>query len=220
MNIFFDNRFNEKRRTLIESLRRKGINDEKVLEVMSQIPREIFVHHSFINRSYEDTALPIDCNQTISQPYTVAYMTALLNVKPNSKILEIGTGSGYQACILKMLGARVYTIERIPELYENTKDLFNKLNLSIFTKLGDGTLGWLQFAPYDGIIITAGAPVVPASLQSQLAISGVMIIPIGDRESQDMCIIKRIDKDTFEEKKIDKFKFVPLIGKEGWTETK
>ncbi len=209
-------KFNEQRRLLIDSLRKKGNLDSRVLEVMASLPREQFVNPAFSSRSYEDNALPIAANQTISQPYTVAYMTSLLNIKTGDKILEIGTGSGYQACVLSLLGARVFTVERIPELYESAKRIFRQFNMNINSRLADGSLGWRDFAPYSSIIITAAAPVIPSQMLEQLDIGGKMVVPVGNRENQVMNIITRIDKDNFDEKKTDNFKFVPLIGKEGW----
>ncbi|MGA2298867.1 MAG: protein-L-isoaspartate(D-aspartate) O-methyltransferase [FCB group bacterium] len=208
--------FNEKRRILIESLRRKGIDDELVLDAMNRLPREKFVNPSFINNAYEDNALPIDCGQTISQPYTVAYMTSLLNIQTNDKVLEIGTGSGYQAAVLSLLGAKVFTVERIPELTEQARKIFKELGLSVNTRIGDGTLGWKEFAPYKGIIITAAAPKVPQNILSQLDIGGIMVVPIGDKSVQTMYIVEKVNENKYKESRSDSFKFVPLIGKEGW----
>jgi len=210
------NQYKNQRHHLVKILRKKGISDEKVLEAISYLPRELYVKPSFINRAYEDTALPIDCSQTISQPYTVAFMTSLLNIKHNDKILEIGTGSGYQASLLYMLGAKVYSIERIQEILDNTKNIFKEIGVKITTRLGDGSLGWSEFEPYNGIIVTAGAPFIPKKLKEQLAIGGKLIIPIGEMDSQTMYIITRISETEFEELERDRFKFVPLIGKDGW----
>ena len=215
-NFFVLSFFNEKRRILIESLRRKGIEDELVLDAMNRLPREKFVNPSFINNAYEDNALPIDCGQTISQPYTVAYMTSLLNVQANDKVLEIGTGSGYQAALLSLLGAKVFTVERISELCEQARKIFKELKLSINTQIGDGTLGWKEFAPYKGIIITAAAPKVPQNILSQLDIGGIMVVPIGDKSLQTMYVVEKVNENKFKESRSDSFKFVPLIGKEGW----
>jgi protein-L-isoaspartate(D-aspartate) O-methyltransferase len=208
----------EQRLHLVEQIKRKGITDPEVLAAIAFVPREYFVHPSFVNRSYEDTALPIDCNQTISQPYTVAYMTQLLNVKEGSKILEIGTGSGYQATILKVLGAKVFSIERIPELYHELLTLFGNLKINVNLKLGDGTLGWKQYAPYKGIVVTAAAPFIPHSLEDQLSVGGRLVIPVGDKDGQLMHLVERVDHKTFRDTELDDFKFVPLIGKQGWSE--
>lgn len=211
-----DTRFNEQKRVLIELLKTKGIKDTSVLNAIMTVPRERFIIPAFMSRAYEDSALPIDDNQTISQPYTVAYMTECLQVKKNDKILEIGTGSGYQAAILSIMGAKIFTIERIQSLYTKSKDLFKQLNLPINSRLSDGTLGWREMGPFDCIIITAGAPDVPNTLLSQLKINGRMVAPIGDRINQDMVLIIRKSESEFEKKVLDKFQFVPLIGKEGW----
>ena len=209
-------KFKEQRRQLIESLHRRPELSTDVINAMSVLPREIFVPKAFINRAYEDSALPIDNNQTISQPYTVAYQTTLLKIKQGDKVLEIGTGSGYQASVLFLLGARVYTVERITELYEQARELFTKLDLKIKTRLGDGTIGWNEYAPYDSIIVTAAAPDVPSSLIEQLSIGGKLVIPVGDKYSQEMYCIEKISNEESNIHKSDRFKFVPLIGKEGW----
>lgn len=214
-NLPNDSRFKERRNYLIKHLRAKGIS-EIVLDALSKLSRERFIQPGLENRAYEDTALPIDCQQTISQPFTVAFMTDKLNVQEGDKVLEIGTGSGYQAALLFLMGAKVFTVERIPELYEKANELFKQWGFNINTRLGDGSLGWKEFAPYDGIIVTAAAPDVPKPLLEQLAIGGRMVIPIGDLSSQDMYTIIRISDDEYE-KDVDKsFKFVPLIGKKGW----
>jgi protein-L-isoaspartate(D-aspartate) O-methyltransferase len=212
------NAYKEKRRQLIDSLRRNPELDPYVLDAMELLPRELFVSPAFINRTYEDSALPIDCSQTISQPYTVAYMTSALRVRPNDKILEIGTGSGYQAALLHILGARVYTIERHEKLYNQSKALFAKLGMNIQSRLGDGTLGWREYSPYQSIITTAAAPQAPRPLIEQLGIGGRLVIPIGDKDQQTMHIIERVSKDEWREEKTDAFKFVPLIGREGWAQ--
>jgi protein-L-isoaspartate(D-aspartate) O-methyltransferase len=213
---FQSNLLKEKRRQLIDSLRKKCELNQTVLDAMEQIPRELFVSPALAARSYEDNALPIECGQTISQPYTVAYQTTLLDVHKGDKILEIGTGSGYQSALLYVLGAKVFSIERFAELNEQAKKIFRLLNLSINTRVGDGTIGWREFSPYDCIIITAAAPEVPQSLLEQLTIGGRMVVPVGDRDSQVMHLMVRVAQDEYEEIKRDRFKFVPLIGKEGW----
>lgn len=210
------NRFKEARFQLVDKLRQRGIRDERILSAMNKIPRELFVDSAFVTQAYEDIALPIDCNQTISQPYTVAFMTQCLNLKEGSKVLEIGTGSGYQATLLYLMGMRVYTIERIYELYIKAKNLFEKLGVEVTSKWGDGSLGWKEFAPYDGIIVTAAAPKVPEPLLEQLAINGRLVIPVGDRSYQAMYIITKIGEDQFREEQEHYFKFVPLIGEKGW----
>jgi protein-L-isoaspartate(D-aspartate) O-methyltransferase len=207
---YFSNRMG-----LVEGLRQKGIKDENVLKAISVIEREKFVSDALAHRAYEDVALPIGSAQTISQPYTVAVMTESLNIKPGDKILEIGTGSGYQAAILHAMGAKVFTIERISDLGLETRKLFDKLNLKIITRIGDGSIGWSEFAPYNGIIITAAAPDAPKSLLKQLCNGGRLVAPIGDLDSQDIYIFERKGDDYLTTKEYG-FKFVPLIGKEGW----
>lgn len=203
------------RQQLLELLRKKGITDNTVIEAMARVPRHDFVQGVFRDRAYEDSALPISCMQTISQPYTVAFMTQLLRVRRGDKVLEIGTGSGYQACILAELGARVFTIERHFDLLEESRARFEALGYNIASKVGDGSVGWSQFAPYDGIIVTAGAPDVPQSLLRQMADGGRLVIPIGNEQTQSMFLVERRG-DEFVHLRSEGFKFVPLIGKEGW----
>ena len=200
---------------MISLIKSRGIKDEILISAMQKVRREDFISQPFKLRAYEDCALPIGENQTISQPYTVAVMTESLKIFRGAKILEIGTGSGYQATILAEMGAKVFTIERHLELHSKAKEIFSKLNLPIISKFGDGTLGWKECAPFDGIIVTAGAPIVPDNLKLQLAINGRLVIPVGGSDSQDILIIERNEKD-FTTTKICGFKFVPLIGKEGW----
>ncbi len=208
--------FAAKRMQLIKSLQSKGIKDEKVLKAMAKLPRELFVAPAYFDRAYEDSALPLSDGQTISQPYTVAYMTSLLNVRKGDRILEIGTGSGYQAALLNLMGADVYSIERIAGLQNRAKKIFEMLEMEITLTVGDGTIGWEEFAPYDGIIITAGAPRIPDKLRGQLDINGRMVVPVGNKELQNMYVIIRISEREFSTEKRHKFKFVPLIGKDGW----
>lgn len=208
--------FKEARFQLVDHLRQRGIRDERILSAMNKIPRELFVDPAFVSQAYEDIALPIDCNQTISQPYTVAFMTQCLNLKEGNKVLEIGTGSGYQATLLYLMGMRVYSIERIYELYLKANKIFRDLGVKVFSKWGDGSLGWKENAPYDGIIVTAAAPKVPEPLLEQLAINGKLVIPVGDRSYQAMYIITKIGDNQFQEQQEHYFKFVPLIGEQGW----
>ncbi|MFA5832729.1 MAG: protein-L-isoaspartate(D-aspartate) O-methyltransferase [Bacteroidota bacterium] len=208
-------RFDTERKELIEVLRGKGITDEIVLEAMSKVERHLFVDQMYINRAYEDNALPIGSQQTISQPYTVAFMTQSLQLTKEMKVLEIGTGSGYQAAVLAAIGCRVFTIERHLSLLNSARKIFDTLNLRIASKGGDGTIGWSEHAPYDAIIVTAGAPKVPESLVNQLKEGGRLAIPVGDRESQELIVGTKI-KDVLEKKIVNGFKFVPLIGKNGW----
>jgi len=208
--------FKEARFQLVDKLRQRGIRDERILSAMNKIPRELFVDPAFVSQAYEDIALPIDCNQTISQPYTVAFMTQALNLKEGSKVLEIGTGSGYQATLLYLMGMKVYTVERIYELYLKVNKIFQQLGVNVLTRWGDGSLGWKEYAPYDGIIVTAAAPKVPEPLLEQLAINGRLVIPVGDRSYQAMYIITKIGDNQYREEQEHFFKFVPLIGEYGW----
>jgi protein-L-isoaspartate(D-aspartate) O-methyltransferase len=200
------------RRQLIEEIRAKGIKDERVLDAMAILPRHFFLEKAFEEHAYADKAFPIGNDQTISQPYTVAYMTSLLDIKKGDKVLEIGTGSGYQAAILATLGARVYTVERQEELYKKTKELLKKLNISTLRCFfGDGSIGLPDYAPYDKIIVTAGAPIIPDALKEQLSINGVLVIPVGENDGQRMYYIKRISDMEYESKALDKFRFVPFL---------
>jgi len=210
-----DKLFVEKK-ALIDSLRRKGIRDERVLQAMMKVPREKFVLPEYLDRTYEDNALPLICGQTISQPYTVAFMTQLLKLQPYMKVLEIGTGSGYQSSILAEMGCSIYTIERIPELYDYAKKRLQELGYNVIQKLGDGTNGWKEFSPYDRIIVTAAAPQAPLSLLAQLKVGGFMVIPIGDKSSQMMKRITRTSEIDYETEDFTYFRFVPLIGEQGW----
>ena len=200
------------RRQLIEEIRAKGIKDERVLTAMGTLPRHYFLDKAFEEWAYADKPFPIGNEQTISQPFTVAYMTSLLDVQKNDRILEIGTGSGYQAAILTMLGARVYTVERQEELHKNAKELLKKLGLNnIRCFFSDGTIGLPEYAPYNKIIVTAGILSVPDSLRQQLSIGGVMVIPVGGEEGQRMQHIERIDETQYKVKELEKFRFVPFL---------
>jgi len=211
-------KFKRRRQDLVNTLAEKGINDPRVLEAFSIVPRHVFVDTALEDRAYKDTALPIGKEQTISQPYTVASQTELLEAKPGEKVLEIGTGSGYQAAILCELGAEVYTVERHKKLYEKARSTLKELGYSVRSKLGDGTLGWSAYAPYDAIVVTAGAPVVPDDLVEQLSLNGRLVVPVGDDKRQEMVRIIKIRKDEYEKEHYSDFKFVPLIGKKGWQE--
>lgn len=208
--------FEEDRLELVNSLRKKGITDERVLEAMLKVERHRFVPEAVQHHAYKDIALPIGYGQTISQPYTVAIMTQALKVQPGHRILEIGTGSGYQAAILHEMGAKVFTIERNYELYNRALKIFDELNLKIAARCSDGTIGWEEFSPYDRIIVTAGSPSIPRNLKKQLAIGGIMVIPVGDRQTQVLKILTKISEEEFRINEIPYFAFVPLVGKEGW----
>jgi protein-L-isoaspartate(D-aspartate) O-methyltransferase len=200
------------RRQLIEELRQKGIKDERILDAMMQLPRHFFLDTAFEEWAYVDKAFPIGNEQTISQPFTVAYMTRLLAVEPRMKVMEIGTGSGYQAAILSLLGARVYTIERQEALYAQTKEFLKNLKLPhIRCFFRDGSLGLPEFAPFDRIIVTAAAPSVFEALRQQLTVGGIMVIPVGDDTGQQMLTITRVSETEFEEKTFEKFRFVPFL---------
>ncbi len=212
------------RKELIEKLHSSGIRDKEVLRAIGRVRRELFVKDEFKKYSYENIALPLNSNQTISQPFTVAFMTELLEIKSGDKVLEVGTGSGYQSAVLKELGAEVYSIERIKELYESAKEKLSHLNYNVSLKNDDGTKGWNEFSPFDKIIVTAGSPRIPKQLLEQLKIGGRMIIPIGDESLQKLVLIKKSGSDNekdeepkYKFKAFEDFKFVPLIGEEGWT---
>ncbi len=210
-------RFEQERKDMIALLKQRGIKDELLLKAIQHVEREQFVLPAFVNRAYDDSALPIASGQTISQPYTVAFQTEKLKVGEGSKVLEIGTGSGYQAAVLAEMGCRVFTIERHMKLHLQARKLLEKLGYRVATRCGDGTVGWSEYAPYDGIIVTAAAPEVPQPLLDQLADGGRMVIPVGDLEVQSIRVIIRIGE-RFESADAHGFKFVPLIGKEGWNE--
>lgn len=204
------------REALVDLLSEKGIHDIYVLKAIGEVEREKFIPATMKIHAYRDIALPIGHSQTISQPYTVAFMTQELKVKKDFKILEVGTGSGYQAAILYKMGAEVYTIERNLKLYHTTLKLFDELGIRVRAKYGDGTLGWAEYAPFDGIIVTAGSPTVPEKLKEQLAIGGRMVIPVGNRSSQKLYVLTKESENNFNTNIIPEFSFVPLIGKEGW----
>jgi protein-L-isoaspartate(D-aspartate) O-methyltransferase len=206
----------KERQELVIKLSGRGIRDSEVLAAINKVPRHKFVSDAMKPHAYKDVALPIGYGQTISQPYTVAYMTQLLEIIPGDKILEIGTGSGYQAAVLYEMGAKVYSIERQFEIYSATRKLFDKLGIRVHTKYGDGTIGWDEFAPYKGIIVTAGSPSVPASLKKQLDIYGRLVIPVGNKVSQKLMVITRTSEKDYSTRDIPEFSFVPLIGREGW----
>jgi protein-L-isoaspartate(D-aspartate) O-methyltransferase len=209
------NRFETERKEMIALLKQRGIKDERLLLAMGRVEREQFVLPAFINRSYDDSALPIASGQTISQPYTVAFQTEKLKVGKDSKVLEIGTGSGYQAAVLAELGCRVFTIERHMELHMHSRKLLERLGYRIAARCGDGTVGWSESSPYDGIVVTAAAPEVPQPLLDQLAEGGNLVIPVGGTEAQSIRVITRKGT-SFESHEVEGFKFVPLIGKKGW----
>ena len=199
------------RRQLVEELRRKGISDERLLAAIETLPRHFFLDKAFEEWAYKDKPFPIGNDQTISQPYTVAYQTSLLRIKKRDKVLEVGTGSGYQAALLAMLGARVYTVERQEALYEKAKALLSKLKLgNVRCYLRDGYKGLPEFAPFDKIIVTAGATGVPPALLKQLAIGGILVIPVGEHV-QKMHLIVRLSEEEYDDQVLANFRFVPLL---------
>jgi protein-L-isoaspartate(D-aspartate) O-methyltransferase len=201
------------RNRLVTILIEKEINDSNVLNAIKKIPRHLFMDSSFEDFAYQDKAFPIAANQTISQPFTVAFQSQLLEVKPNDKILEIGTGSGYQTAVLLELKAKVYSIERQKELYRKTKLFLPKLGYKPKKMIfGDGYIGMEEEAPFDGIIVTAGAPFVPKPLLSQLKVGGKLVIPVGD-ETQIMTLFIRKSAKEFEKHEFGDFRFVPMLKK-------
>lgn len=199
------------RKQLIASLAKKGIKDSKVLEAMLHIPRHLFMDNAFIDFAYKDKAFPIGSGQTISQPYTVAFQTQLLVVNPYDKVLEVGTGSGYQAAVLTLLDADVYTIERQKALFKKTKDFLPSLGYNCRFVYGDGYKGLPKFAPFDKIIITCGAPFIPDDLVAQLKVGGRMVAPIGERDIQTMQLIEKISETETKVTTHGNFSFVPML---------
>lgn len=204
------------RKKLVELLREKGIADEKVLKAIGKVPRHYFFDETFWTQAYKDIAFPIGDGQTISQPYTVAYQTELLHIKPGDKVLEIGTGSGYQTCILLELGAKVFTIERQENLYKRTSQVLPHIGYHAEFFYGDGSKGIAEHAPFGKIIVTAGAPMVPEIMLKQLKIGGILVIPVGDENSQKMITVIRVSEKDYERISLDTFRFVPLVGEKAW----
>ncbi len=217
MNIRKDSYKHQGRRTnLVNHLAASKISDVSVLNAFAKIPRHLFLSKDFEERAYDDVALPIDENQTISQPFTVAFQTQALNIKAGEKVLEIGTGSGYQAAILATMGANVYSIERIEKLHIQAKKILLEFGPTVKLFLSDGTLGLAAHGPYDKIIVTAAAPKLPEQLLEQLKPGGKAIIPIGDLKLQKMILIEKSVDNKISQKELGNFRFVPLIGKDGW----
>jgi protein-L-isoaspartate(D-aspartate) O-methyltransferase len=199
------------RNLLAKQLEEKGIKDKNVLEAIKKIPRHLFLNSSFEDFAYQDKAFPIGAGQTISQPYTVAFQSQLLQVKKDDKILEIGTGSGYQTAVLVAMGAKVFSVERQKELFKTTSLLLPKMGIKPkHLSFGDGYKGLPQYAPFDSVIVTAGAPVIPQALMAQLKIGGRLVIPVGEQE-QIMTMLIRKNETQFEKHEFGEFKFVPLL---------
>jgi protein-L-isoaspartate(D-aspartate) O-methyltransferase len=200
-----------------QQLQRRGIRDPRVLEAMATTPREVFVPGVPTSIAYDDRALPIDAGQTISQPYMVARMTELLEVESGDRILEVGTGSGYQAAVLARLGAQVTSIERHPDLAEAARELLAGLGIEgVDVRVGDGSRGDADGAPWDGIVVTAGAPSIPHTLREQLAVGARLVIPVGPRYQQDLIVVERRGPNDWEEWSDGAVVFVPLVGEGGW----
>lgn len=196
----------------------RGIRDERVLEAMRKVPRHLFVDEALRDQAYSDHPLPIGEKQTISQPYIVALMTESLGLTGSEKVLEIGTGSGYQTAVLAELSHRVFSIERYPSLGYRANQILQKLGYNNYiVRVGDGSLGWPDDAPFDGILVTAGAPSVPRPLVDQLAMGGRLIVPVGDRFSQDLFLVKRAEE-GISKTNLGGVRFVDLVGKWGWKE--
>ncbi len=204
------------RRQLVKTVQAQGITDERVLAAIGKIPRHFFFENALVEHAYEDKAFPIGAGQTISQPYTVAFQSQLLQIKSGDKILEIGTGSGYQAIVLLELGANVYTIEYQKTLYEHTKSFLPNMGYRPNFFYGDGSQGLSRHAPYDKIIVTAGAPTVPNALIDQLKVGGCLVIPVGNQKTQQMMRITKTGESKIKSEVFKDFKFVPLLGNDGW----
>jgi protein-L-isoaspartate(D-aspartate) O-methyltransferase len=213
-------RYVKQRTRMVDSqIRSRGIGDQRVLKIMETIPRHLFVDEALRDQAYNDNPLPIDERQTISQPYIVALMTEALNLKGNEKVLELGTGSGYQTAILAELAERVFSIERIASLASGARKILDSLNYyNVAIRVGDGTYGWKEESPFDAIIVTAGAPDIPKTLVEQLIVGGRLVLPIGGRHSQALIKLTRLSEGINDVKKEDLggCRFVDLIGDHGW----
>lgn len=219
MNVILEDNYRHKglRKQLVDQLRAKGINDETVLSAINEVPRHVFLDSSFVEFAYSDQAFPIGSGQTISQPSTVAFQTYLLEVEKGMKVLEIGTGSGYQACVLSALGAKVFTIERQRNLYFKTKEVLEQLPYRVKCFLGDGYEGLPNYQPFDRVIITAGAPAIPMKLIDQLKTGGMMVVPIDtpQEDGQTMMRITKMADGTLKRESFGDYKFVPMLSGTG-----
>ena len=215
MNTIAEDNYRHKglRKQLVELLRSKGITDEAVLNAINEVPRHVFLDSSFVELAYQDKAFPIGSGQTISQPNTVAFQTQLLQVEKGMKVLEIGTGSGYQACVLSALGAKVFSIERQRNLFFKTKEILEQLPFKVKTFLGDGFEGLPTYAPFDRVIITAGAPNIPETLVKQMKTGGIMVIPMDNSkgDGQTMLRVTKLDDGSLKKEEFGDFKFVPML---------
>ena len=215
-----ENAFESKRLQMVESqIRERGVRDRRLLDAFRKVPRHLFLDDALRPQAYEDHPLPIGEKQTISQPYIVALMTEALHLTGYEKVLEIGTGSGYQTAILAELAEQVYSIERIPSLAKRARKILDDLKYSnIIVKIGDGTDGWREYAPYAGIIVTAAAPEAPDPLLQQLETGGRLVIPIGDEYNQELVVYSKEGEDRYREERYGGVRFVKLIGSHGWKE--
>ena len=204
------------RKKLIETIRAKGIEDKNVLDAMMKVPRHYFLEKAFLNQAYDDQAFKIGAGQTISQPFTVAYQTSLLEIKRGDKVLEIGTGSGYQTCVLLELGAKVFTIERQKELFDKTTKFLPEIGYAPKMFYGDGYKGLPSFAPFDKVLVTCGAPFIPEDLIAQLKVGGIMVIPVGAGEVQVMNTILKTSESGYEKHELKHFRFVPMLENKAW----
>lgn len=212
-------RYERKRNRLVERIRGKGIDDPRVLRAVASVPRDRFVPESIRSRSYDDTALPIGHGQTISQPSLQALYLQALEIGPEDRVLEVGAGSGYQTALLAEVAANVYAVERLPELTQRARDVLDELgykNIALVTK--DGTTGWSKYAPYDAILVAAASPDIPDALVEQLAPGGRLLIPVGDRMSQELTLVHKSEDGELHTRAITQCVFVPLIGRFGWPE--
>ncbi|MCL2669328.1 MAG: protein-L-isoaspartate(D-aspartate) O-methyltransferase [Syntrophaceae bacterium] len=212
-------RFQKQRLKMIDQFRARGIADSRVLQAMEKVPRHLFVDEALIDRSYHDSPLPIDRQQTISQPYIVALMSEALALTGKEKVLEIGTGSGYQTAVLAELAERVFTIERLASLAARARKILDSLNYyNVALRVGDGTYGWREESPFERIVVTAGAPRVPGILVDQLAVGGRLVIPVGNRQAQKLLKVTRLSEDPedLRQEDLGRCRFVDLVGEHGW----
>lgn len=216
MAVPVENAYRGARRRLVETLQEKGITDLSVLRAVDLTPRHLFVPTGVAHRAYEDSALPIGSGQTISQPFVHARYLEMLRLSGKEKVLEVGTGSGYQTVLLSHLASQVFSIERIPALYNSARDAIARAGARVSMLLGDGTLGWREYAPYDAILVGAGSPTVPQPLIDQLAEGGRLLIPVGDEESQMLVMLTR-QRGQIERQDVLPVRFVPLLGRHGWS---